>query len=175
MRILNLFLAAGLVLGAAAAGAQSVRIGVVDIQRIERDSARSEQATQQLRKDFEPRGREIAAAQQRLKEARDRFQSSAASMATPQRQKEERDLMQQAQRLEQQERAFNEDLELRKNQLRVDLRDELGIIIKGIAEAENLDLVLTEVVAASKSVDITERVLQELAKRAKNGAPAARK
>jgi outer membrane protein len=160
-----------LALAGATAWGQSVKIGVVNLQRIERDSARSEQATQQLRKDFESRGKELAAVQQRLREARERYEKAAVGMPASQRQKEERELVQQAQRLEQQERAFNEDLELRKAQLRGDLREELGSIIKTIAEADKLDLVITDAVMASKAVDITDRVLQELAKRAKSGAP----
>jgi len=171
MHICRYLFAVLLALAGAAAWGQQVRIGVVDLQRIERDSARSEQATQQLRKDFDSRGREIAAAQQRLREARERYEKAAVGMPASQRQKEERDLVQQAQRLEQQERAFTEDLELRKAQLRGDLREELGSIIKTIAETDKLDLVITDAVMASKAVDITDRVLQELAKRAKSGTP----
>jgi outer membrane protein len=78
------------------------------------------------------------------------------------REVKEREFQTQAQRLEQQGRAFIDDVERRKAEERRKYFLEVTAIVNKLAEAQKLDLVLQEAVYAAKAVDITEQVIKAL-------------
>ena len=70
-----------------------------------------------------------------------------------------------SQQFEQMQRSYSEDMEFRQREARSRLISEIGAVINAIAEAEKFDLVLQQAIFASTQIDLTDRVMKELAKR----------
>lgn len=172
MKWFGWLLAALFALGAAQSWAQTPKIGFVDVRRIETESALAEQAMAVLKKEFAAQERELRNAQEKLHAAQEEFGKLAATTSASQRDLKQRELSHLGQRAEQLERAFAQDLEARKLELYRQVLTAAEAAVKVIAEAENFDLVIQEVVFANRALDITDRVLQEIARRAKEGVSA---
>jgi len=129
---------------AAAADAAELKIGFIDAERINRESAPAELASKRLEKEFAPRAQDL---QRRESDRRAKEQELAR-------------LSLDFQRLQ---REYREDLNLRRNQELQSLFERANRVIKQIAESEKYDLILQEAVYRSPRLDITERVLKALA------------
>ena len=131
-------------------GAADLRIGVVNMERILRDSLSAAQAGERLNAEGMRRQEEIDALTKRFKQRLERFEKGASDMSeservTARRSREARD-------------EFNQ----RRNEEVLLLQGRAGRIIQQIAETEKFDLVLYEFFYASPKVDITDRVMKAL-------------
>lgn len=149
--------------------AQDYKVGYINTFRIENESAPALRAVEGLKKEFEPREKKLEELQKQIAAARGRLEKTGDEMPLAERQGRERSLMTMMRQSDQMRLGLTEDLELRKNQERARIAEEANIVIKAIAEAGKYDLILQEVAYSSPGIDITERVLKEMAKRA--GAP----
>jgi outer membrane protein len=162
-RIVLLFAVGGLcglcgLLYAQPAAAQ-VRIAYMDGARVENDTRRAFDISEALRKEFSAREQEVRTMENRVKA----LKSELSAVTQPrEREVKEREFQTQAQRLEQQGRAFIDDVERRKAEERRKYFLEVTAIVNKLAEAQKLDLVLQEAVYAAKAVDITEQVIKAL-------------
>ena len=155
-----------LMLAAACAAAQGVKIGYVDGFRIENESAPALRAVEGLKQEFAPRQKEIEDLQRQIADARDQLLKAGEKMPLAERQAKERSLTSMMRQSDKMSLGLAEDLELRKNQERARIFEEANIVIKAIAEAGNYDLILQQATYSSRGIDITEQVLEEMAKRA---------
>ncbi len=139
--------------------AQDVRIGYIDGPRLENDTKRAFDAAESLRREFAAREQEVRAAETRLKA----MQAQVAGIKEPrERELKEREFQVQAQRYEQQARAFVDDLERRKAEERRKYYQEVTQIVTQMATSQKFDLVVQDAVFASKALDITEQVIKAL-------------
>jgi len=100
----------------------------------------------------------------RLKAQSEKLDKDSAVLSESDRVKRQRDLADMDKEFQRKQREFREDLNQRRNEeLSVVLERTNGVIRK-IAEAEKYDIVFQEAVYASKRIDITDKVLKELAK-----------
>jgi outer membrane protein len=134
-----------LVFAAAAAVAQDVKIGFVDVERITRESAPAERASKQLEKEFAPRVKD------------------AMTMAESERRNKEQELARLNVEYQRMQREYREDLNMRRNQELAALFERANRVIKQIADAEKFDLIVQEAAYRSPRIDITDRVLKALA------------
>ena len=138
---------------------QPVRIGYLDGPRIEHDSKRAFDIAESLRREFAARELEVRTAETRLKA----LQSQLPGIKEPrEREVKEREFQVQAQRYEQQARAFVDDLERRKAEERRKYYQEVTQIVTQMAVAQKFDLVVQDAVFSSKALDITEQVIKAL-------------
>lgn len=144
------------------AAAQQIKVGYIDVQRIERDSARPKRGAEMLRKEF-------AAREQAVREMGDRVLAMKAELDklgpnTPAAQLEtrRRTFAERAQNFEQMRRTFVEDLDRRRAEERLKFLEEVRAAVRKIAEAQKFDLVLEGGIYASRSVDITDQVVKAL-------------
>ncbi|MES1982839.1 MAG: OmpH family outer membrane protein [Pseudomonadota bacterium] len=153
-----------LVLWAAHAAAADFRIGVVDTERILRESAPALKAEQKIEREFKARDQDIKKVTQQIKDIQSFLDKEGMTLPDADRRNKERELDNLNVNLQRMQREFREDLNLRKNE---ELQAVLGLAnkaIQQIAESEKYDLVLQEAVYRNPKIDITEKVLQFLSK-----------
>lgn len=148
---------------AAGANAADMKIGFIDAERVNRESAPADQASKRLEKEFQPRVQELQRMEGQVKAAQAQLEKDALTLSENDRRKREQDLSRQIVELQRKQREYTEDLNLRRNQELAGLLERANKIIRQIAESEKYDLILQEAVYRSPRVDITDRVLKALA------------
>ena len=159
-----------ILLTAAAANAQPLKIGFIDGFRIENESEATKRAIEQIKKEFAPREQQLQAMQKQGMELKAEFDRDGAKMKPAEAQAKEKRLAALSQQFEQQQRSYAEDMEFRQREVRAKLVTEINAVINAIAEAEKFDLILQQAIYASGQIDLTDRVIKEIAKRTGSGA-----
>jgi outer membrane protein len=162
--ILTLVIAGALVLAAADAAAQSVKVGYVNLARIEKESASFARSMKSLNEEFEPRTRQLQEFQKRIAAARAQFESEQAKLAPAEAQARTREIESMMRESDQNVLRVSEDYELRRRQLRAKLLEDVRGAIKIIVSAGKYDVILQEAVFAGPGVDVTDQVLKAMAK-----------
>jgi len=168
MKVLRFIALLCLAAAASVASAQeSVRIGVVNIERLMRDAAPAKAAQQKLEAEFSKRDKELQDLAARLKSMSERLERDASVISEADRARRQRELAELDRDFQRRQREFREDLNQRRNEELAQVIDKANRVIKQIAEQEKYDIILQEAVIASARVDITDKVLRALA----NGKP----
>ena len=152
----------GLGLAATTVSAQDLRIGVVNMERILRDSQSAAQASERLNTEGQRRQEEIDALTKRFKQRLERFEQGAPDMTESERVAERRELAEMERDVARRSREARDEFNQRRNEEVLLLQSRAGRVIQQIAEKEKFDLVLYEFFYASPKVDIPERVMKEL-------------
>ncbi len=159
----GLSLATAMVMMAAApAGAQDLKIGYVNSEKVLREATPAKAAQAKLEAEFGKRERELAESAQRLKAAADKLDKDAPTLSESERSRRQRELVEQDRDLQRKRREFQEDLSQRKNEELASVVERANRVIKQIFDAEKYDLILQEVVFAGPRVDITDKVIRAL-------------
>lgn len=145
------------------ASAADFRIGVVNTERILRESAPAVKAEKKIEKEFASRDQEIRRIVQQGKDIQTQLDKDGMTMPDADRRNKERELDSLNANLQRLQREFREDLNLRKNEELVVVLGLANKAIQQIAEAEKYDLVLQEAVYRNPKIDITDKVLKFLA------------
>ena len=143
-------------------GAADLRIGVVNMERILRDSLSAAQAGERLNAEGMRRPEEIDALTKRFKQRLERFEKGASDMSESERVTERRELAEMERDVARRSREARDEFNQRRNEEVLLLQGRAGRIIQQIAETEKFDLVLYEFFYASPKVDITDRVMKAL-------------
>ena len=163
-------LATAAVLGmfAAPAVAEDLKIGYVNSEKVLREATPAKAAQAKLEVEFGKREKELNDIGVRLKTAADKLDKDAPTLAENERNRRQRELVEQDRDLQRKRREFQEDLGQRKNEELAGVVERANRVIKQIFDSEKYDLILQEVVFASGKVDITDKVIKAL----NSGAPA---
>jgi outer membrane protein len=168
-RALTLTLAAlGLALPAGAAMAQG-KIGVVQIERIVRDSAPAMRAQKKLEAEFAKREGELQKVSEQLKRMQDELEKDSVTMPESQRRNKERDFNDLNRDFQRKQREYREDVNQRRNEELSQVIEQANRIIRQIAESEKYDIIFQEAAYANPRIDITEKVIKAM-----EGKPPAR-
>jgi len=154
---------------AGASVAQELKIGYVNSERVLREATPAKAALARMESDFTKRDKDLNDQAGRLKSAADKLEKDAPTLAEAERNRRQRDLVEQDRDLQRKRREFQEDLNQRRNEETAGLVERANKVIKQIFDAEKYDLILQDVVFAGPRVDITEKVIKAL-----NAASAAR-
>ena len=164
-----------LVVAAAAFGAmgavtaQELKIGYVNSERVLREATPAKAALARMEADFSKRQKDLADQGGRLKAAADKLEKDAPTLPEAERNRRQRELVEQDRDLQRKQREFQEDLNQRRNEETAGLVERANKVIKQIFDSEKYDLIVQDVVFAGPRVDITEKVIKAL-----NAAPAGR-
>lgn len=161
--LFSTFAALALSLGIATVEAADIKIGFVDAERINRESAPAERASKQLEKEFAPRAQELQRRESQMKTLQSQLEKDAMTMSESDRRSKEQELARMNLDFQRMQREYREDLNLRRNQELSALFERANRVIKQIAEAEKFDLILQEAVYRNQRIDITDKVLKALA------------
>jgi len=152
-------------LAATPAVAAEMKIGFLDAERINRESAPAIRASKELEKEFAPRIQELQRLERQMKEAQAALEKDGMTLSESERGRREQDLARMGRDFQRSQREYREDLNQRRNEKLSDLFQRANKVIQQIAEAEKFDLILQEAVFRSPRIDITDRVLKALAER----------
>lgn len=155
-----LFLAA-LAIGSPAS-AQEVKIGYVNSERILRESAPARAAQTKLEAEFSKRERELNDLRNRVKAAADRLEKDSLTLGESERNRRQKEVVDQDRDLQRKQREFQEDLNQRKNEELSAVVDRANRVIRQIFETEKYDLIVQDAVHWSARIDITDKVIRSL-------------
>ena len=142
--------------------AQELKIGYVNSEKVLREAIPAKAAQAKLEVEFGKREKELNDVGARLKTAADKLDKDAPTLAENERNRRQRELVEQDRDLQRKRREFQEDLGQRKNEELATVVERANRVIKQIFDAEKYDLILQEVVFASARVDITDKVIKAL-------------
>lgn len=142
--------------------AQDFKIGVVNTERILRDSAPAKAAQQKLENEFAKRQKEIEDLTLRLKTQSERYEKDAPTLTESDRNRRQRELADLDRDVQRRQREFREDLNQRRSEEYAALIERANRVIRQLAETEKIDLILQDAVHASPRVDITDKVIRAL-------------
>lgn len=168
------FLALTLVAGVA--GAQPTRapdkIGVVDLDRLVRESPQAQKAKQNMAERFAQRKNALESASESLQTKIDRLKNHSEQMSDDQRNGLESAIREDKHQLQLRQSQYNDDVSDAEQKELDAMRAELRKVIDDYAEKNGYDLILGDsVLYASESVNITDSILQRLQQRSDAGKP----
>jgi len=145
-----------------AANAAEFKIGFLDAERINRESAPAVRASKELEKEFAPRIQELQRQEKQLKDFQAGLEKDGMTLSESERGRREQELARLGREFQRAQREYREDLNQRRNEKLADLFQRANKVIQQIAEAEKFDLILQEAVFRSSRIDITDKVLKAL-------------
>jgi outer membrane protein len=156
-------LASLVLLGFGSVSAADLKIGFVHAQTVMEQSPQADAAREKLRKEFEPREREIIELQERLLVLEEALERGGATMEDREREQLERDILTTRRTIKRAQTDFREDFNLRRTQELARIHEDIQEAIVAIAENEGFDLIVGDgVIFASEKVNITSLILDRL-------------
>ena len=154
--------AALLALAALGAQAQELKIGYVNADRVLRDATPTKAAQAKLEAEFGKREKELADMANKLKAAGEKLDKDAPTLAESERNRRQRELVEQNRDFDRKRREFQEDLTQRKNEELASVVERANKVMKQIFDSEKYDLIIQEAVFAGPKIDITDKVIKAL-------------
>lgn len=150
--------------------AQEIKIGFVNTPAILEQAPQAKEARERLQSEFASRDQKLVELAKQVKDLQDKLNRDADVMSETERRNLERDIVSQRRELSREREAFNEDLNIRRNEEFAKLQRDVAQVIVDIAKSSKYDLILESgVVYASDRVDITDTVVEQLKKRGGTG------
>ncbi len=144
---------------------EGLRIAYVNMAKAIETSPQAEAVLKELKAEFDPKDQQLAAKREKLRKIEEELEKSALVLKESDRQNLEKEVRDLRRVIKRETQEFREELNVRQNEeLRQLERIVLKVVAK-IAEDEKYDLIIHQgAIYASNRIDITDRVLQELAK-----------
>jgi outer membrane protein len=166
-------LAPGAIFGQAAGG---LRIGVVDFNRLIKESPQAKTMQKALEDEFAPRRRDLAAKASELKDRRAKLEKDVQVMGADERRAAESRYRDDERDLGRRQSEYEEDVNVRGNAELGKLQEAVLREIAAFAKQKGYDLIVGPgVLYAAQSVDLTSQILVSLEANAKGPVPAASK
>lgn len=148
----------------AAHAQQDLKIGYIDVTRVYNESEPARIARQRLEQEFSSRNREIQESFDRVNQLEKRFEADARSLSTTERARRDKELREATKDVQRRKRQFDDDLNARRNEANLEISDRATKIARQIGDREKFDLIVLDGLFTSKRIDITNQVIQALAK-----------
>ncbi|WP_411172367.1 OmpH family outer membrane protein [Nitrosomonas sp. Is35] len=157
---------AAIACGFTVAFAGDIKIGVVNTEKILRESQPALLAQKKIEQEFVPRDEEIKKMALEAKNLQDKLEKNSIKMEETERRNLERNLANLSREYQRAQRQMREDLSVRQNEEYSVILERTNRAISKIAEAENYDLILQlqDSVYRSQRIDITDKVIKTLDK-----------
>jgi outer membrane protein len=154
--------------GLAAVGsvyAQDLKIAYVNMAKAIETSPQAEAVLKKLKAEFDPKDQKLTAQREKLREIESELEKNALVLKDSDRQRLEKEVRDLRRVIKRDTEAFREELNVRQNEeLRRLERIVLNVVAK-FAEEGKYDLIIHQgAIYASNRIDITEKILAELAK-----------
>jgi outer membrane protein len=112
--------------------------------------------------DFAKRDKDRNEQAAKLKAAADKLEKDAPTLSEWERNRRQRELVEQDRDLQGRRREFQEDLNQRRNVETAGIVEQANKVIRQIFDTEKYDVILQDVVFAGPRVDITDKVIRAL-------------
>jgi outer membrane protein len=140
----------------------SGRIGVINSERIFKDSNLAKASQTKLQSEFAKREKELRDEAQKIKTAAERLDKDAAVMSDTDRVRRQRELADSDRELQRKQREFTEDVNQRSFEERSKIAQKANQALKAVAEQRKLDLIVQEAAYVNPKIDVTEDVIKAL-------------
>lgn len=158
---------------AAGQAAPALKVGVVDFARLIKESPQAQATLKALEDEFAPRQRDLVAKQNELKDRQAKLQKDAAVMGAEERRNAESKFRDDERELGRRFNAFQEDLNVRRNEELGKLQRDLLQEVQSFARQRGYDLIVGEgVIYAAQNLDLTAQILSSV-QAAYKGKPGA--
>jgi outer membrane protein len=145
------------------------RVGVIDTVRLMEEAPQAKSAQANIETEFAPREQELRSLQKKIRSLEDKAARDGAVMSEKESSKLERAILSKRRELKRTQDEFRDDLNLRKNEVLSKLQRQMYEATVALAKEKGYDLILGQgVVYASKTVDITDEVLDKLKAQSKS-------
>jgi len=138
------------------------RIGVVNSERIFKDSNMAKASQTRLQNEFAKREKELRDDAQKIKTAAEKLDKEAAVMTDTERVRRQRELADADRELQRKQREFTEDVNQRSFEERSKIAQKANQALKIVAEARKLDLIVQEAAYVNPRIDVTDEVIKAL-------------
>ncbi len=146
--------------------AADIKVGFVNSLKILDEAPQTKEAMDAWQSEFSPKKDKLITEQAKLKKLEEKLVRDGALMSSSERKVLERDIMNQQRDLRRNEEEYNEDLNIRRNEVLQEVQSKVMNVINVMAKEENYDLIFSEsgVVYFNESMDISDKVLSRLKK-----------
>ncbi len=163
IKIIGALLAITLLLPSLMVNAAELKIGVVNAAMVLDKSPQKERALARLEKEFSARSKSLERKVKDLRARQAKLAKDAAILSADERKAKERSILSEQRELKRLGDEYSEDLSIRRNEELRKLEKDIAKTIIEVAKKESYDLVLYQgVIHASKSINITDKVLEIL-------------
>jgi outer membrane protein len=138
------------------------RIGVINSERIFKDSNLAKASQTKLQSELAKREKELRDEAQKIKTAAERLDKDAAVMSDTDRVRRQRELADSDRELQRKQREFTEDVNQRSFEERSKIAQKANQALKAVAEQRKLDLIVQEAAYVNPKIDVTEDVIKAL-------------
>lgn len=144
--------------------AGDIKIGVVNTEKILRESLPAIQAQKKIDLEFMPRDEDIKKMAVQAKTLQDKLEKDSLAMEETERRSLERNLANLSREYQRTQRQMREDFSVRQNEEYSVILERTNRAISKIAETEKYDLILQlqDSVYRSQRIDITDKVIKAL-------------
>lgn len=148
---------------ASTAGAQGLKVGVVDVSRLVNESPQTERAGQRMESRFSDRKEALQAQADALRNDVERLKRDGEVMSEEARQELEASIREQQRQLQLAQSQYNADVAQAEQQELSELRDAIRNAIQAFAKEQDYDLILGDAVLyAIDTMDVTDEILSRL-------------
>ncbi len=144
------------------AAASSGKIGVINTERILKDSALAKAAQQKLEAEFSKRDKELQDMAAKIKALNQKLEKDGPVMSDSDRINTQQQLVEMNREFQRKQREFGEDLNAKRNAALAIVLDKANKVVKEIAEKDNYDIIFQDAVYVNPRIDITDKVLKAL-------------
>lgn len=141
-----------------------IKIGVVNTEKILRESSFALQTQKRIEQEFIPRDDEIKKMMAEARILQDKLEKNVATIELDERQNMERNLANLSRKYQRAQKQLREDFSARQNEEYSIILDRINKVISKLAEAEKIDLILQlqDSVYRSQRIDITDKIIKLL-------------
>jgi outer membrane protein len=160
----NLLLTAGAALIASSAGvhAEDYKIGVINTDRILRESTPAKDAAKKIEQEFQAREAALGKLDREWRDMTAKLDREAATMSQADRTTLQRDAETRGRDLERTRRQLGDDLKARQFDEMNRIKERLDAVLTKLAKDQGYDLILQDGLFVRRSVDITDAVIKAL-------------
>lgn len=155
-------LAAAMMVATTAVQAQELKIGYVNSERVLREANLAKAAQIKLEAEFGKREKDLRDLETKLRAAAEKLEKDAPTLSEAERNRRQRDVVEQDRDLQRKKREWQEDLTQRKNEELSTVVEKANKVIKQIFDNEKYELILQDAIHFSARVDITKKVIDAL-------------
>ena len=150
-----------------AAAQKPPTIGFVNVARIMQEAPQEQAAVRRLEKEFSERGDKLRESEEQIGKLEDKLRRNRDKMETKRRKRLEREILSKGRKLRSRKEDFQSDFSERRNEELAEIQKMVAKVISDLAKKDKFDLIISEpVIYASERIDVTDRVIKVLEKRA---------
>ena len=163
-KISRFFVAVSLALGSMNALADTMKIGVVDLQKIMQTSSEMKTIQGKLEQEFKPRRDKLVGMEEGLKKDMEKFKRDRAVMSQSEREKLEKNIVETQKKFEQEGQQYQQELSKAHNDAMEEFYNKIRAAITKVAEKEKYELVLQKDAApfSADKLDVTDKVMSQI-------------